>query len=235
MRKITLPVLLVLMLFLLCACNKHQPAAPADAAVQESGSDIAAEQAQAESPLAETPEIQITEPVYVYLPDDRDTSDTLVFREWVTGEEGTNEPLAKYQDVSGIENAISIPSAYGTVGETITMPLRICGQVDLCAFDLRITYDTSKLKYDGCLNEDDDLIVNCNESTGVIFMNFLRVKNLEGGLDCCDLQFIAKTSEACDTTLQIEVVQAVSLDHDEVVFCHFSTVDGIAHLNKESE
>ena len=181
----------------------------------------------------ESMEVEITEPEYVYLPSQETEDENLVFEEWVTGETENGETSAKYQDVTEVENAVAIPSVYGKAGETVTAAVKLCGQVELCAFDLRVTYEPTLLKYVEYQNADDDLIVNCDEENGIVMMNFLRTVNLEEALKVCDLQFEVLTDLTCDTPLEVEVVEAISLDENrEITFCNFSIVDAKVHLNE---
>lgn len=231
MKRIRTLVILLLLLSL-CACGQ-KPGGEASSSAGNSGSEGTGLQARP----TESPQVEITDPKYVYLPEETDNTGDLVFSEWASEERDGSEPqvpAAKYQDVSDIQNVVAIPSVYGDAGETVTTPLRICGQVELCAFDLRVTYDKNRLKYVGCGNADEDLVIHCREDSGTLLMNFLRISNLKDGFAVCDLQFEVLTTSACDTPLHIEVVEAVSLDETgEIVFCAFSTVDGVAHLNKK--
>ncbi len=183
----------------------------------------------------ESMEVEIAEPEYVYLPTQETEDENLIFKEWVTEETESGEPSAKYQNVTEVENAVAIPSVYGKAGETVEAAVKLCGQVELCAFDLRVTYDPSLLKYVQHSNADDDLIVNCDEESGTVMMNFLRTVNVEEVLKVCDLQFEVLTDLTCETPLDVEVVEAISLDENgNITFCNFSIVDAKVHLN-ESE
>lgn len=184
----------------------------------------------------ESMEVEIEEPEYVYLPQQETDNDNLIFDSWVTEREDgtqTEEPSGKYQDVTNVENAIAIPSVYGKAGETITASVKLCGQLSLCAFDLRVTYDTDLLKFVDYKDANDDLLVHCDEETGTVRMNFLRTVNLQDALRVCDLQFEVLTELNCETSLEVEVVEAISLDEDgEIIFCNFSIVDASVHLNE---
>lgn len=202
-----------------------------------------------EDPVAETPpapEVQTPEktphehitaegvvvpeertPVYVTLPAGEDSADLVFYRPAEDGQ-------AVYEDVSGLPNALAVPSVCGNLGDTVTTQVRLCGQSGLCAYDLQITYDKNRLKFAGTENEDDDLIVHCDEESGVIRMNFLRVANLKKSFVFCDLLFEVITAEICDVPLDVQVVEAVALDDSgEIVFCDYTVVDGMAWLNQK--
>lgn len=207
---------------------------------------------------AQRPEsVEAPEPVYVYLPAPAPEDSTApeetpaptatpvpipiqpeapedyIFQGYVEGE--GEETLSKFQDLSGVENALALLSFYGNGGETVATSLQICGEVELCAFDIKISYDTSRLKYAGCENADDDLLVNCSEEKGQIMINFVRIVNLGENFKFCDLLFEVITSETCESPITIEVVEAVSLDAEgAIVFRSVPAVNATAYLNTES-
>lgn len=203
----------------------------------ESGSSGQTEGEQKEHAYADSSQsvrVPITDPQYVYLPKEQ-TGEDLVFSGWEENPaDSQGDLVAKYQDVSQVQNAIVIPAVYGQGGEQVSVPLRICGQVDLCALDLRVTYDKELLRYAGSADQDEDLLINCDEENGVLLINFLRLVNLEEQFEFANLVFDVTTTHACDTTLWLDVVEAVALDEEQQIrFCNFSVVDGVAHLNRK--
>jgi len=136
---------LLLLLILLCGCGKKeavsedpQPETPEAAAPQP-------EKGEPET-VVEGQQIIYLEPQYVYLEDEQEESDDLVFSGWNTETEDNEMAAARYQDISDVTNAVAIPAVYGSHGEIVTTPLRVGGMVELCAFDLRISYDNNRLK-----------------------------------------------------------------------------------------
>ena len=227
MKQIIRMALTLSLLLSLCACGTGGESSSSGQPEGEQKEHVYADSSQ-------SVQVPITDPQYVYLPKDQSRED-LVFRGWEENPAGSQDDLvAKYQDVSQFQNAIVIPAVYGQGGEQVSVPLRICGQVDLCALDLRVTYDEELLHYAGSTGQDEDLLINCDEENGVLFLNFLRLVNLEEPFDFANLVFDVDTTHACDTALQLEVVEAVALDEDQQIrFCNFSVVDGVAHLNQK--
>lgn len=217
------------LLLMLCACGTGNGG--------EGGTSGQSGEEQKEHVYADSSQsvqVPITDPQYVYLPKEQSGED-LVFSGWEENPADSQGDLtAKYQDVSQIQNAIVIPAVYGQGGEQVSVPLRICGQVDLCALDLRVSYDKELLHYEGSTNQDEDLLINCDEENGVLFINFLRLVNLEEQFDFASLVFEVTTTHECDTTLLLDVVEAVVLDEEQQIrFCNFSVVDGVVHLNQK--
>lgn len=227
MKRVIGIILSLSLLLALCACG----AGGENASSGQSGGE---ENEHAYADSSQSVQVPITDPQYVYLPEDQSGED-LVFSGWEENPASNQGDLvAKYQDVSQIQNAIVIPMAYGRAGEQVSIPLRICGQVDLCALDLRVTYDKELLHYAGSTNQDEDLLINCDEENGVLLINFLRLVNLEESFDFTELVFDVITTHECDTALQLDVVEAVALDEEQQIrFCKFSVVDGVARLNRK--
>lgn len=252
-------------MMLLPACGKHDPSeasgGEADHAVAgepaEPGEVVAydkdgnpivlsgGDSERQDRPSASTQEFP--EPKYVYLPRDKKASENQVFLGYVPKEEKNNatpdpnrvpeagDLVAKYQDVSKQNNTIAIPSVYGKAGETATASLMVCGKVNLCALDLRIQYDTEKLRY---LEQetDDDLVINCDPAQGVLYINLVRIVNITENETLCDLAFDVLTGEPSDSPLRVSVLEVVALDEaGEIEFCPFTVVDGTLHLNSALE
>lgn len=206
---------------------------------------------------AQSMEQQIT-PAYLYEDEETDPDPNHVFTGWVSGEsvsetaetaegptegtqqisqevppEKTEEQAAQYQDVSQVDNAFAIPALYGWAGETVTATVQLCGQVELCAADMTVQYDKRYLKWAGTAEEDDDVIVHCDEETGTIYINLLRMRNAQEVLPLCQLQFTVLTTEPITTVLDAQVKEAVSLGAESAIdFCPYSIIDGTVYLNR---
>lgn len=145
----------------------------------------------------------------------------------------STDQVAKYQDVSGLNNAIAIPAIYGWAGEMVTATVQLCGQVELCAADMAVQYDKRYLKWVGTAAEDDDIIVHCDEETGTVYINLLRMRNAQEVLPLCQLQFTVLTTEPITTVLDAQVKEAVSLGAESAIdFCPYSVIDGTVYLNQ---
>ena len=114
-----------------------------------------------------------------------------VFEKWdepeETGED-TQEVRPIYQSVLGVANVFSMPGTYGTSGDVITVPLRLCGEVELCGFDLILEYDQDKLQLERVYDADDAVILNA-EIPGCVHINYVSVSNTTADVDICSLQF----------------------------------------------
>jgi len=117
-----------------------------------------------------------------------------------------------YTKVRDLNNVLALSASYGSYGDTISVPLQLCGKVDLCALDIRIIYDKSVLKFINFNNEDGDLVANYDKKAQIIHMNFISSKNVTGEVDLCDLQFKLISEKATKTALSIEIVEITKLD-----------------------
>lgn len=178
-------------------------------------------------------------PVYVDRSDRAEERADLVFSGWVTPEGDSAQPEAdanaRYRDVSELDNVLAIPSEYAQKDELVSLPLRLCGQVELCAFDVKLTYDKNRLEYLGCEDADDDLMVHAKTDEGVVRINYLYPRNLQEEKDLCRLQFRVTTKEQGQSLIHMEVVEAVRLGgDDDVVICAATPVHSTVWLNQKA-
>lgn len=142
------------------------------------------------------------------------------------------EQQGEFMDVRELPNVVALDGASGNAGDRLSIPLRVCGEVEFCGLDLKIHYDPQLLKYEGYDNADDDLMVHCNEEKGVVLINLARVANLEDNYGICQLLFQVITTLECESTLTVELEEMVSLDGDgNIIFPPAYSMDGIARLN----
>lgn len=181
-------------------------------------------------------EVEITEPVYVYLPEQESEDKNLVFRQWIPDSGTDGESGGKFQDVTNVNNAVTIPSIYGEAGEEISAEVRLCGQVCLGGFDLKITYDPTLIEFVSFEQADQDLIYNCDKETGTIRMNYLQTVNVEDALTVCQIKFNVISTLSSETPLDVEMVEAISYgENGEILFCNYSLVDAKVYLNEVAE
>ena len=178
-------------------------------------------------------------PVYVDRSDRAEERADLVFSGWVTPEGDSAQPEtdanARYRDVSELDNVLAIPSEYAQKDELVSLPLRLCGQVELCAFDVKLTYDKNRLEYLGCEDVDDDLMVHAKTDEGVVRINYLYPRNLQEEKDLCRLQFRVTSKEQGQSLLHMEVLEAVRLGSDgDVVICTATPVHSTVWLNQKA-
>lgn len=201
-------------------------------AVDASGNPV--EQTSVVKKPIESTEVNIAEPSYVYLPEQKSDDENLIFEKIETTEDGKEQ--SKFQDVSQVENAVAIPSMYGQAGETVSAEVKLCGLVDVCALDLRVRYDPAILKYTGCDNAYAELIYNCNEEDGVVLMNLITLSKLDETVKLCDLQFEVLADSSSASPLEIEIVDMGTLDENgQIIGCEYSTIDAQVYLNDETQ
>lgn len=118
----------------------------------------------------------------------------------------------------GIEderNVISISNGYGVTGDTVTLPLSLCGKVDICCFELKITYDKSALQFVEFSNEDAGITANCDAENGIIYLNYISTDNTTGQVDLCDVSFKLIGNTTKQIPLNIDVELAVRVDDSD--------------------
>lgn len=108
-------------------------------------------------------------------------------------------------------NVLAIGGGYTRRGGDVTVPLQLSGQVCLCAFDVRITYDTEALDFVEFAAQDGAVDANCIEEEGVIYLNYASVENTVGEVDLADLVFTA-IGEPGQTSMEIEVSEIIAFD-----------------------
>lgn len=121
------------------------------------------------------------------------------------------------ESVLGKPNVFALSGGYVSVDSTVAIPFQLCGDVELCGFDVTIQYDPEVLEFVDFTDEDDAIISNCIPESGTIRINYLSTENTIGDVDCCDLLFRAlKFAE--DTKLTITVNSIIALDENEQVY-----------------
>lgn len=85
-------------------------------------------------------------------------------------------------------NVFAVSSAYGRIGETVVVPVRLCGDVCVSGFDITITYDADKIELKSVM-EDGSVIYN-DENPGEIRLNYVSAENTIADVDVCFLQFV---------------------------------------------
>ena len=141
----------------------------------------------------------------------------------------------RYKNLSSSPNAFVLSSIRASAGETFETPLQLRGVIDLCAFDIRVHYDISLLRFAGSDHEDDSLLLNCDATNGILYINFLRVQNLTEECTLCDLAFQVMTSQSVETTLRIEVEDVVGVGEDGEILRRDCTLENaVIYLNRQN-
>lgn len=90
-------------------------------------------------------------------------------------------------EFKGKTNVFTVSGAYGRVGETVVVPVRLCGDVCVSGFDITIRYDAEILKLKSVA--EDSAVVYNDETPGVIRLNYVSAENTVADVDVCFLQF----------------------------------------------
>ena len=116
------------------------------------------------------------------------------------------------EEISSEKNVISISDGYGITGDTVTLPLSLCGKVDICCFELRIAYDKASLQFVDFSNEDAGITANCDAVNGIIYLNYVSTNNTTGQVDLCDISFKLIGNTKAQVPLDITVDLAVKIN-----------------------
>lgn len=139
-----------------------------------------------------------------------------VFQSWDTDFSrvtGDLEVRPVCENVKEKSNAFAIGSAYGRVGETVMVPVSLCGRVCVAGFDASIAYDPEALELVD-VAEDGAVLYN-DEVPGVLRLNYVSVENTEADVDVCRLQFRVKAeSGPIPVTMELHSIYACSSNVD---------------------
>lgn len=119
------------------------------------------------------------------------------------------------EEITDERNVISISNGYGVTGDIVTLPLSLCGKVDICCFELKITYDKSILQFVEFFNEDAGIAANCDAENGVIYLNYISTNNTTGQVDLCDVSFKLIGNSTKQVPLNIMVELAVRINDSD--------------------
>lgn len=219
-------------LLCLCACGKSDKPSPSSSATPGG----------AELPLVM--ETAIEKPKFVYLPEEPEDTANLIYDRQMTAQKAraeggsTDAPdgkaVTKYQDVSEEENVVALEGTDGVLGQTVDVPLRLCGKVDLLGFDIRVFYNAAQLHFVDCVDPDPDLMFHCDETTGTILINYLRAGERDKRVDLGLLRFSPLVGNECAVPIEIKIVEGVTLDQNGAVTrCACTPVGGTVYLNGE--
>lgn len=112
---------------------------------------------------------------------------------------------AEGKQVPVFDTTLALAGGYGTNKDRVTLPLKLCGEVNVCAFELEIKYDPEQLKLEGFENEDPGVVVNAIEEEGVILLNYLDNRNTVGDVDLVDLVFkVVGEAGKTDVSMTVE-------------------------------
>ena len=141
-----------------------------------------------------------------------DMSDTTAITTETQDEPQSVDIKPVYVDVHDKDNVVAIPTVYGKAGSQLTVPLVLCGKVNLCGIDLCVHYNRNKLKLVKFENTDKKVICNADEEKGDFHLNFISVANVTEEIHFCDLVFEVIRESGGEEDLNIEVMEIVAFD-----------------------
>lgn len=153
-----------------------------------------------------------------------------------SGSDKENEQSVKSTDndravENGKENILTVSLSDGKKGEEITGTLSMDGEVDLCAVDLKILFDHTKLRLTKLGSDDADVLMNEKTDDGVINLNYLKIKNVTEPFELCFFAFEVLTEDPCESTISIAVKDMVKVEDDDILDCPCTVRNGTAKLN----
>ena len=161
-------------------------------------------------------------------PSSPELSNDHIFLNWAPVSNTADENLEMrpiYQSVSGISNVFAMPGAYGTSEDVVCLPLRLCGDVLVCGFDLTVEYNPKALSLLSVFDEDDAVL--CNDGTpGLVRINYVSIDNTTADVDICTFKFrILADSGETPVTLAVKSVFAWD-EAEELYIPDYQTMDG---------
>ncbi len=141
---------------------------------------------------------------------------------------------AAYEDISDRKNVISTNTEYISNNSIAEMILGIYGDVCFCGIDIKITYDISKLTFEGFYAEDAMVVTNVDTTTGVIYLNYVSTENTVGEIDLCGLKFKSILDEQIIEP-HIEITSIYYIDNqDKLSKPIYNTIPGKIIVLKEN-
>lgn len=129
------------------------------------------------------------------------------------------------------DTGLALSGGYGTKGNRVTLPLQLCGEVNVCAFEAEIQYDASQLKFVEFQNEDPGIVINVIEEEGRILLNYLDSANTVGDVALVDVVFEIIGSEPSVSPLEVAVSNATRFDDNgEMEDVDISVISGVVTI-----
>lgn len=155
-----------------------------------------------------------------------------IFQKWNVDFTTVKKNLKVYPEsinITGKANVFALPGAYGKHGETVILPLTLCGEVCLSGFDISINYDSGVLEFVSVFNEDGAVICN-TEKEGVVRINYTSIENTVADVDICSLKFQIK-GEVDKTDLNISVNSVCANNDDETFYTpKINLIDAVVYV-----
>lgn len=164
-----------------------------------------------------------------------------VFRSWDADISSVTKNLEVHpicEDVKGKPNIFAIEGAYGKSGGTVIVPIRLCGEVCVSAFDMTISYDSTALDLIS-VSEDGAVLYN-DEVPGKIKLNYVSTDNTVADVDICFLELSMKApSGQLPVTMELQSIYACqdSLEsgNDDLYVPEYSAINGTVYVLPKGE
>lgn len=136
----------------------------------------------------------------------------MVFKAWDTDFTAVTEDLEVRpvcEDTAEMTNVFAASGAYGRNGDTVAVPLLLCGDVCTAGFDATISYDPEKLELVSLV--EDGAVVYNDETPGQIRLNYVSLENTTTDVDVCRMTFRIK-AESGTAPVEITVHEIYACD-----------------------
>ncbi len=169
-------------------------------------------------------------------PHDPEVSYGYIFERWDADLSDITQDIDVHpvcQDVREKKNVLAIPGVYVKSADTVTVPVRLCGEVCVSGFDMMIQYDPSMLSVLS-LKEDGAIVYN-TDTPGIIRMNFVSVENTIGDVEICEIEFSVKAeSGSIPISLEMKDIYAckdtLDVQADTLYVPEYTLVDGTVFI-----
>ena len=137
------------------------------------------------------------------------------------------------EEVKEKTNVFAIEGAYSKSDGMVIVPIRLCGEVCVAAFDMTISYDSNALELVS-VSEDGAVLYN-DEIPGQIKLNYVSTDNTVADVDICYLEFSAKVqSGQFPITLEIHSIYAyentLESNNDDLYVPENSVIEGTVYV-----
>lgn len=164
-----------------------------------------------------------------------------VFQSWDTDISSVKKNLEVRpicEDVKEKQNIFAIEGAYGKSGGTVIVPIRLCGEVCVSAFDMTISYDSNVLDLIS-VSEDGAVLYN-DEIPGKIRLNYVSTDNTVADVDICFLEFSIKAPTGqIPVNLEMHSIYAckdsLESENDDLYVPEYSIINGNVYVLPKGE
>ena len=130
------------------------------------------------------------------------------------------------------KNVFHIASTQGKQGDTVSVLVRLDGNVELCGLDMILTYDPA-LELVSINDElDMDVVVNSNTQERIVRFNFSSAMNKKRTMDIMELTFriTGTDSDACGVQLSSNTIK--TLVDNRVEDTDYTILNGVVYIHE---